>query len=115
MGSKYEEAAASYLKSKGYRILDRNYHAGRFGELDLIAKDKDGTLVICECKYRSDNEYGDPLAAVDYKKQRQISRTTLHYCMKHGYSMEKPIRFDVIAIYGDETIKHIENAFEYIG
>lgn len=81
----------------------------------MVAKDKNGTLVICECKYRSGTSYGDPLTAVDAKKQRQICRTTLHYCMMHGYSTQNPIRFDVIAIYGDETIRHIENAFEFRG
>ena len=79
----------------------------------IIAEDEEGTLVICECKYRSKSKWQDPSAAVDVKKQRQICRTALYYCMKRGYGVEHPCRFDVIAIYGDESIRHIENAFEF--
>ena len=113
IGSKYEELAAAYLTEHGYKILEKNFHAGRYGELDLIAEDKDGTLVICECKYRSENTYGDPLMAVDKRKQRQICRMTLFYFGRHGYGMEHPCRFDVIAVYGDGTVLHIKNAFEF--
>ncbi len=113
IGSKYEELAAVYLTEHGYKIIEKNFHAGRYGELDLIAEDKDGTLVICECKYRSENAYGDPLMAVDKRKQRQICRTTLFYFGRHGYGMEHPCRFDVIAVYGNERILHIKNAFEF--
>lgn len=113
IGSRYEERAAVYLEKKGYRIVEKNYHAGRYGELDLIAEDKEGTLVVCECKYRSKDGCGDPLSAVDFRKQRQICRTALYYCMEHGYGMEHPCRFDAIAIYGDGRIRHIENAFAF--
>ena len=113
IGSKYEELAAAYLVKKGYKIIEKNYHAGRYGELDIIAEDEEGTLVICECKYRSKSKWQDPSAAVDVKKQRQICRTALYYCMKRGYGVEHPCRFAVIAIYGDESIRHIENAVEF--
>ncbi len=114
IGSGYEEIAANYLAEKGYTILDKN-HRNKCGEIDIIASSKEGLLVICEVKYRSAKGCGDPLEAVDYRKQRRISRAALYYYMKQGYSLDTPCRFDVIAIYGDGTIKHIENAFEYRG
>ena len=114
VGNLYEERAVAYLLEKGYQILERNFRAGRSGELDIIAKDTDGMLVICECKYRTGTAYGDPLTAVDWRKQRQICKTTLYYYVRHGYGMEHPCRFDVIALYGDGTIRHVENAFEFI-
>ena len=115
IGSTYEDMAAAYLEEHGYKILERNFHAGRYGELDILAESEDGTLIVCECKFRSGNKYGDPLAAVDRRKQRQICKTTMYYYMRHGYGMEHPCRFDVIGIYGDGTIKHIENAFDFQG
>lgn len=114
LGSYYEEQAAAYLQTKGYQILERNFYAGRSGEIDIIARDKAGLLVICECKYRTNLLYGDPLMAVDSRKQWQICRTALYYYKKHGYGMDYPCRFDVIALYGDGTIRHVENAFEFL-
>lgn len=104
--------AAAYLKEKGYRILERNYHAGRGAELDILAE-KDGVLVAVECKYRMDNMHGDPLEAVDYRKQHKICHALLHYCMMHGISPERDFRFDVIAIYGNGEIRHLEDAFPF--
>lgn len=98
-----------YLVSHGYKILERNYH-NRTGELDIIAR-KESTLVAVEVKFRSTDRYGDPLEAVDIRKQRRIRSTMLYYCTTHGYGMDVPCRFDVIGIYGDGTVKHIENAF----
>lgn len=112
IGSYYEDKAVEYLVKQGYSILCRNYHAGRGAELDIVAS-KDGYVIGIECKYRSDDSFGDPLEAVDNQKQRRISRAMLHYYAHNGYGMDTPCRFDVIAIYGDGTIKHIENAFDY--
>jgi len=103
-----------YLIQNGYRILDRNVHAHRYGELDILAT-KDGILVVIEVKYRSSGRYGDPLEAVNHNKQRRISKSALYFMAKHGYSMDVQVRFDVIAIYGDGSIRHIENAFEFQG
>lgn len=112
VGSVYEKMAADYLMGMGYTILEQN-HRNKCGEIDIIASSKEGVLIICEVKYRSAGNCGDPLEAVDYRKQRRISRATLYYYMKHKYPLDTPCRFDVIAIYGDGTIRHIENAFEY--
>ncbi len=50
VGSRYEQEAAEYLKSLGYRILMMNYRC-LLGEIDIVAMDGD-TLVFCEVKYR---------------------------------------------------------------
>lgn len=115
IGSKYEERASKFLENKGYNIICRNYHAGKKGEIDIIAKDNDNTLVFCEVKYRSGDKYGDPLEAVNFNKQRTISKVAFYYLSRSGLGMDYPCRFDVIAIYEDENIVHLENAFDYIG
>lgn len=113
IGNQYEEMAVKYLEEKGYIILDRNYHAGRFAELDIIAKAQDGTTVFVECKYRKDTRYGSPLEAVTVTKQRNICKAALYYCNSHQRILKGRIRFDVIGITGDEIV-HIENAFEFL-
>ncbi|MFA6136199.1 MAG: YraN family protein [Candidatus Paceibacterota bacterium] len=49
VGSTGEGVACGYLMEKGYKILFRNY-ATKFGELDIITKSPDKTLVFCEVK-----------------------------------------------------------------
>lgn len=98
---------------QGYRILVRNFR-NSYGEIDIIAEDAK-TLVYCEVKYRSGSSCGDPLEAVDGRKQRRISRVALYHYAQNGYSRNRPCRFDVIGIYGDGSIRHIKNAFDFQG
>ena len=108
MGTSYEIKAEEYLMQKGYKILDRNFR-NRQGEIDIIAKDKEYFCFI-EVKYRTTNEFGNPLEAVDFRKQNQIRKVALYYLMKNKLSEWTPCRFDVIAFEG-EKMTHIENAF----
>ncbi len=110
IGTFYEEQAADYLAAKGYRIIESNYR-NRYGEIDLIAVDGNGLLVMIEVKYRSSSCCGDPLEAVDGRKQKRICRTTLWYYKERGYALDTPCRFDVIGIYGNGRIHHVEDAF----
>lgn len=50
-GSRYEDAAAAFLQSKGLRLLEKNFRC-RKGEIDLILMDG-ACLVFTEVKYRS--------------------------------------------------------------
>lgn len=111
LGRAYEELAAEYLKEQGCQILDRNFYS-RFGELDIVVMDG-GCLVFAEVKYRRNEACGNPLEAVDDRKQRRICRTALYYCMKKGYGAAMPCRFDVLAIESAGEITHIKNAFEF--
>ena len=114
-GKEYEDIAADHLKKCGYTILERNFTFSRYGEIDIIARGRDRTIVFAEIKYRSGNRSGSPLEAVDIKKQRQISKVALYYLMRRGYGADAPCRFDVIGIDGEGHIDHVENAFEYAG
>ena len=111
IGTDYETVATKYLEQKGYSILERNYRCP-YGEIDIIARDKE-TVVFCEIKYRKKGSYGNPLAAVDSRKQRRISKVALYYTA--GYKAPENVfyRFDVIGIDGEGQIEHIENAFYF--
>lgn len=107
-GAFYEQKAGAFLEQKGYVILERNFR-NRNGEIDIIARDGE-YLCFIEVKYRTTNDWGNPLEAVDARKQNQIRRIAQYYMMKQGMSEWTPCRFDVIAFEG-EQITHIENAF----
>lgn len=109
-GSYYERMAGVYLTEKGYEILEYNYRC-RLGEIDIIARDGD-YLVFCEVKYRADDRKGTPAEAVDYAKQRAISKSALYYMTVNGID-EIPCRFDVVSIEDDRIILY-QNAFDYV-
>ena len=108
-GSAYEDTAASFLGSEGYRVLERNY-LRKTGEIDLIALSPDNVLVFVEVKYRKTGRYGEPYEAVTPAKQQRIYRTAEWYLKETGRSFSSHCRFDVISIRG-EAITHIKNAF----
>lgn len=110
VGALYEQQAAAFLQGQGYEIVERNYRC-RIGEIDIIAKDG-SYLVFVEVKYRTRSACGNPQEAVNYRKQRVISKVASYYCLNHHYSPEQPCRFDVVAILGEDT-QLIKNAFEY--
>jgi len=107
-GYEYEKMAAAYLQGKGYKILERNFYTF-FGEIDLIARDKE-TIVFIEVKYRKNIKNGYPQEAVNDKKKQRIIKSAQYYLYLHN-AAERPCRFDVIAVAGEELL-HIENAFE---
>lgn len=109
-GAGAENTAAEFLKTSGYRIIDRNYRSP-YGEIDIIAGDG-GCLAFVEVKYRSGMDFGGPAAAVARRKQERIIKTALHY-LKARKLLGREARFDVVAIGpGDHEIELIKNAFE---
>ena len=109
-GTDGEQIAVNFLESKGYAILDRNWHCGH-KELDIVAK-KEDTLVIIEVKRRANDRYGNATDAITDQKIRCIVAAAGAYVKRYCIDLE--IRFDVIAITGTGNkihIEHIENAF----
>ena len=109
-GTEYETLAVAYLEKQDVRIVERNFR-NRFGEIDIIGYDGE-YLVFFEVKYRRDERKGRPIEAVSPKKCHTICRVADYYRMKNGIGDFSPMRFDVIAICGDE-IEWFRNAFAY--
>ena len=104
-----EAIAVSYLKEKGYEILQTNFSC-KTGEIDIVAMDKD-TLVFVEVKMRSNLRFGLPQEAVTNSKLLHMQRTALSYLKLNDLMDKVDIRFDCVAILGtkqDHTIEHIE-------
>lgn len=98
-GRFYEARAKDYLKKQGLREFQFNYHS-RYGEIDLIAKDRE-TLVFIEVRYRKKQKHGSAAATVNFHKQQKLIKTAQHYLQKNGLTNQVPCRFDVIGITGN--------------
>ena len=107
VGTAGEDTAASYLRSQGYAVLERNFRL-RTGEIDCIARDPAGTLVFIEVKRARSGSCGHPLSWVSPVKQRQVARLAQIYMATRR--MAGPCRFDVIAV-TPKGVDHLKNAF----
>ena len=87
-----------HLQQGGLRLLERNYRTpGRGGgEIDLIMRAADGTLVFVEVRKRASSRQGGAAASVSALKQRRIIFAARHYLMR--LPQTPPCRFDVVAI-----------------
>ncbi|MDR2153663.1 MAG: YraN family protein [Burkholderiaceae bacterium] len=111
-GEAAENLALAHLQATGLRLVQRNYRTpGRGGgEIDLIAREPDGTLVFVEVRARASGSRGGAAASVDAAKRRRIVRAARRYLLCHHRS-PPPCRFDVVTIDG-ERIEWIKAAFE---
>ncbi|MCX7929159.1 MAG: YraN family protein [Chlorobi bacterium] len=112
-GYSAERLAECYLIEQGYHIVARNFHFGRYGEIDLVAYD--GTvLVFVEVKYRRSTQYGTPEEAVTERKRAQLRRIAEGFLYTQPHVHASEYRFDVIAIegtVGKPVIRHWKDAF----
>lgn len=111
-GKEGEEEAAAYLIDKGYSIRHRNWHCGK-KELDIVAEYRN-ELIVIEVKTRKNTRFGNPEDAVTDKKIRRIIASTDAYLRK--FSVDLPVRFDIITLVGEKTpftIEHIEEAYHF--
>ncbi len=113
LGKRGEDLAVSLLSAGGYLILERNFRT-KFGEIDIIAKDK-GTFAFVEVKTRCSENFGLPLEAVSKAKQRKISKMAVAFLHEKNL-LGVMARFDVISIIysadGEHEFELFKDAFE---
>lgn len=105
-GRRGEEIAASYLRSKGFKILEQNFHT-RFGEIDLIATKKSKTHFI-EVKLKVGDTFGTPEEMIDKRKIIQVLKTAQIYMMKNGNNYTSQIDAICIVKSPDGELKRLD-------
>ena len=110
-GDAAEDRALHYLQGKGLQLVQRNYRTpGRGGgEIDLVMREGDGTLVFVEVRKRGNGQHGGALGSITQAKQRRIVFAARHYLLK--LRQPPPCRFDVIALEGDD-LQWLKAAFD---
>jgi putative endonuclease len=112
-GDAAEAQALQHLQAAGLRLLERNYRTpGRGGgEIDLIMRAADGTLVFVEVRQRAGTAHGGAAASVGAAKQRRIVLAARHYLLR--WPAPPPCRFDVVALDG-VGLQWLQAAFDAI-
>ena len=114
LGDAAEARALAHLAGQGLALVRRNYRVARGprlrgGEVDLIMRDGDGTLVFVEVRARSDDRFGGAAASIQGSKRQSLVLVARHY-LRH-LAAPPPCRFDVVAVDGDR-IEWLRAAFD---
>lgn len=112
-GDAAEALALAHLRRHGLVEVARNYRVAggphaRGGEVDLIVRERDGTLVFVEVRARRDASHGGAAASVGAAKQRRIVHAAQHYLLR--CASPPPCRFDVVAVEGGH-VEWLRGAF----
>jgi putative endonuclease len=114
VGDAAEALALAHLQRQGLSLVARNYRVGGgphvpAGEVDLIVRERDGTLVFVEVRARRAASHGGAAASVGAAKQRRLVRAARHFLLR--WPSPPPCRFDVVAIDGDR-VEWLRGAFD---
>lgn len=112
-GQAFEDLALAHALKASLKLISRNFNC-RYGELDLVMRDRE-VVVFIEVRYRSSKGFGGALDSVGASKQTRLIKTASVFLQTHPDLAARPCRFDVIAISGTLETPEIDwqrNAFE---
>lgn len=114
LGDAAEDLALAHLQAQGLSLVQRNYRVARGpgargGEIDLILRDRAGTLIFVEVRARAGAGHGGAAASISSAKRQRIVRTAMHYLVR--WPAPPPCRFDVVTVDGGR-IEWLPAAFD---
>lgn len=120
LGALGERVAARWFAARGYAVLATRFRSGH-RDVDLVIA-RDGVVAFVEVKARRGDAYGGPLAAVHWRKRRELVRSAQVWIGRHGRS-GWAYRFDVFGVLVEGArsgrprvrVLHVANAFQVSG
>jgi putative endonuclease len=114
LGDAAEARALEHLREAGLVLVHRNYRVARGprargGVVDLVMRDRDGTIVFVEVRARRDARFGGAAASIGASKRQSLVFAAGHFLRQLASS--PPCRFDVVAVDG-ERIEWLRAAFD---
>ena len=117
LGALGERVAARWFVAAGYTVLARRFRSGH-RDLDLVVA-RGGVVAFVEVKTRRGAAFGGPLAAVHWRKRRELVRSARVWVARFG----RPgvaYRFDVFGVLvgrsetggGWVRVRHLADAFQ---
>ena len=116
LGLRGERIAEEMLVRKGWRVVERRFRSGH-RDIDLVVErvGAEGRIIaFVEVKTRVSSNYGGPLGAVHWRKQREMARAARDW-MSQSDGPFATFRFDVVGVIygqGPTEVIHVENAFQ---
>jgi putative endonuclease len=95
-----EDLAVRLMESQGMKILHRNLHIGKMGELDIVAMDGE-TLCFVEVKTKTPEQVLGGFHSINYPKQQQVKRLARAFLMDFEDEY-RFCRFDAVEVVLDE-------------
>lgn len=106
-GLRAEKIARWVLRAKGYRILAPRYKTP-VGEIDIVAR-RGKTLVFVEVKRRGSMEAA--LSCLTPSMKGRIVKAARHFIAAYPDYNDYAMRFDLIAVSGIFSFRHLDNAW----
>ena len=111
IGNLGEEIAEKFLINKGFKILERQFYAKKFGELDIIAE-KNNHIHFIEVKTRSNRVFGLPEESITFWKKKKIKNSVYFYLHQKNI-LHQNFQIDCISIELDyktrkASVRHIK-------
>ena len=106
-----ERIAERWLRRAGWRIIQRRFRSGH-RDIDLVVE-REGTVAFVEVKARRGSRFGQPVEAVNWRKQKELCKSARVWIDRHGRPLEV-YRFDVIGVLMENErvrIRHVPDAF----
>lgn len=115
LGALGERIAARWLARDGWQVVDRRWKSGH-RDLDLVAV-RDHVVAFVEVKTRRSTWSGGPVEAVNWRKQRELTRSAQAWIDQRG-PVVAPVpalfRFDVVGVVASRekvSVCHVTGAF----
>ncbi|MEE3715960.1 YraN family protein [Tumidithrix elongata RA019] len=97
IGNMGEAFVASLLKANGWQIITTQWKC-RWGEIDIIARDRHW-LIFVEVKTRRDRNWDhDGALAITLRKQQKLYKAATEFLVQHPDLETLPCRFDVALV-----------------
>lgn len=107
LGKAGEDFVAQYLKSKGYIIIKRNWRDSRYGEIDIVAENRE-RIAFVEVKTRQKNSLVSGVEAVDFAKQQRTKNAANTFMRRLRTKL--PPRIDVAEV---TVLEEKDNEFTF--
>jgi putative endonuclease len=109
-GAAAEGLAQQHLERQGLKLVTRNWRCPG-GELDLVMRERD-TLVLVEVRKRNRSDFGDAFESVHGRKRARLIHAARLFLAAHPEYARCPVRFDVVAVDGSNTVEWLAATFE---